>query len=196
MGDFGVEPERKDLLLAIDRKTGAAEPGKVLYHPFIFESGERGPFVNPLARAQFLGLTTRVTLYDLMRGIYESLGLAARDCYEGLGHRPEEIRVGGGAMRSATIRKILASALEVPLQLVEQEEAGAAGAAMVACLSLGLDADLASVCRRWVTPKFGARENPDPELGALYNELLPVYRAGYRRMDDFWRTLARFRNRG
>ena len=195
LADFGGKPQRKQLLLKFDRKAGEAEPGKVLYHPFIFESGERGPFVNPRARAQFLGLTTQANLYDFMRGVYDSLGLAARDCYEGLGHRPDEVRVGGGAMRSTAIRTILASALEVPLQLVEQEEAGAAGAAMVACLSLGHDTDVASVCRRWVTPKFSSKVQPDPELSALYNDLLPVYRAGYKQMDGFWRTLAEYRNR-
>ncbi len=190
---FGQSPERRALLETLDDSASRAAPGKVLFHPFIFESGERGPFVNPQARAQFLGLTTHAGFADLMRGVYESLGLAARDCYEGLGHSPEEVRVGGGAMRSATIRQILASALGVPLRLVEQEEAGAAGAAMVACLALGHDPDVASVCRRWVTPKLGATEAPDPELEALYDKLLPVYRAGYRPMNEFWQLLAEFR---
>ena len=196
LGDFGVTTDRKELLLQLDRKAGAAEAGKLLYHPYIFESGERGPFVNPQARAQFLGLTAQANLYDLMRAVYDSLGLAARDCYEGLGHRPDEVRVGGGAMRSQTIQTIVASALEVPLQLVEQEEAGAAGAAMVACLSLGHDTDVAAVCQRWVTPKFGTRVEPNPELSALYNKLLPVYRAGYQQSGDFWRSFAEYKNRG
>lgn len=195
LAEFGVEPDRKTLLQTLDRRAGEAEPGKVLFHPFIFESGERGPFVNPRARAQFLGLTSHVGPFDLLRGIYDALGLAARDCYEGLGHCPGEIRVGGGAMRSPTIRSILSAALDRPLQLVEQEEAGAAGAAMVACLSLGHDADLASVCSRWVTPKFGQRVAPDPALAAVYSDLLPVYRAGYQPMGEFWRALAEFRER-
>ena len=194
--DFGGQPERGQVLLELDRRAAQAEPGKVLYHPFIFESGERGPFINPRARAQFLGLTRQVEPYDLMRGIYDSLGLAARDCYAGLGHRPSEIRVGGGAMRSPAIRKILASALGVPLQLVEQEETGAAGAAMVAALSLGLDSDVASVCKRWVVPKLGEQVRPNPALSEVYDELLPVYRAGYQGMNDFWQALAEFRNRG
>jgi erythritol kinase len=195
LGDFGIDMPRRELLQQLDHKAGAAAPGKVLYHPFIFESGERGPFINPRARAQFLGLTTQTDLYDLMRAIYDSLGLAARDCYESLGHRPEEIRAGGGAMRSATIRKILAGALNTPLQLVEQDEAGAAGAAMTACLALGHDHDVGSVCRRWVTPKFSAREQPDTALSAIYDELLPIYRSGYRRMDAFWRELDAMRKR-
>jgi erythritol kinase len=148
------------------------------------------------ARAQFLGLTNQVGFVDLFRGVYESLGLAARDCHKGLGHSPDEVRVGGGAMRSATIRRILSSALGVPLRLVEQEEAGAAGAAMVACLALGHDPDVASVCRRWVAPKLGNIEAPDPELEAFYDKLLPVYRAGYQPMDDFWSQLAAFRRHG
>jgi erythritol kinase len=95
MGVFGQAPGRKAILETLDGLAARAEPGKVLFHPFIFESGERGPFVNPSARAQFLGLTNQVGFVDLFRGVYESLGLAARDCHKGLGHSPDEVRVGG-----------------------------------------------------------------------------------------------------
>lgn len=190
----GRRPERQALLGRLDQLAGEAQPGQLLYHPFLFESGERGPFVNPQARAQFLGLTSRAGFADLYRAIYESLGFAARDCYEGLGHRPDEIRVGGGAMRSALIRRILAAVLGIPLRLVEQTETGAAGAAMVACLALGYDRDAAAVCRRWVSPRLAAREPPEPALAAFYDRLMPVYRQGYRAMGEFWQMLAEVRD--
>ena len=44
---------------------------------------------------------TRVGFLDMMRAVYEGLGFAARDCYEAMGHAPDEIRVAGGAARSA-----------------------------------------------------------------------------------------------
>ncbi|MDX1606412.1 MAG: FGGY-family carbohydrate kinase [Candidatus Competibacterales bacterium] len=194
-GCTGETPERRELLALLDRRAGEAEPGRVLFHPFIAENGERGPFVDPHARAQFLGLSTRVGGIDLLRGIYDALGLAARDCYEALGHRPEEVRIGGGAVRSPVIRRILAAALGVGLRPVDQEEAGAAGAAMVACLALDLDPDLDSVCQRWVTPRLGPLQAPEPELAAEYQRLLPLYRQGYRAMGDFWKALAEVRNR-
>lgn len=182
-------PGREDLLALMDRRAAEAEPGRVLFHPFIYEAGERGPFVEPCARAQFLGLTSRVTFFDLMRGVYESLGFAARDCYEALDHAPCEIRLAGGAARSSTCRRILAAAVNAPVRLVEREEAGAAGAAMVAAVALGIAPSLEAVCRAWVEPSLGALEAPDPELVAAYGALFPVYRKGYEAMFDFWRAL-------
>ena len=78
---------RSGILLRLDEQAGAARPGTLLYHPFISENGERGPFVEPRARAQFLGLSTRTGPGDLMRAIYEGMAFAGRDCYRALDHQ-------------------------------------------------------------------------------------------------------------
>ncbi|WP_119460802.1 FGGY-family carbohydrate kinase [Rhodospirillaceae bacterium SYSU D60014] len=180
---------RGDLLALMDRRAAEAEPGRVLFHPFIYEAGERGPFVEPRARAQFLGLTSQVTFFDMMRGVYESLGFAARDCYEALGHAPCEIRLAGGAARSPTCRRILASAVNAPVRLVEREEAGAAGAAMIAAVAIGATPSLEAICKAWVDPFLGALESPDPQLVKAYDALFPIYRQGYQAMFDVWHAL-------
>ena len=115
----------------------AAEPGAALYHPYIFEAGERGPFLDPNARAQFVGLSTRTRFAGLMRAVYEGLAFAARDCYLATGSIPREVRLGGGAARSEAIRLILASALDAKVRTVGREETGAAGAVMMAAVNLG-----------------------------------------------------------
>ena len=43
MSDFDVAVSRKDLLAGIDARVLGAEPGGVLYHPYISDAGERGP---------------------------------------------------------------------------------------------------------------------------------------------------------
>ena len=53
----GHEVARKELLAALDARVLDAKPGVVLYHPYILEAGERGPFVDANARAQFIGLS-------------------------------------------------------------------------------------------------------------------------------------------
>jgi erythritol kinase (D-erythritol 1-phosphate-forming) len=194
MTDVGVTPPpRRDLLARFDRLAGEAAPGRVIYHPFIAEAGERGPFVEPKARAQILGLTDGVSFADVMRGIYEGLGFAARDCYDAMGHRPEEIRLGGGVARSPVCRQILAAVLDAPVRLAARDEAGAAGAAMVACLALGHYPDVAAACARWVEPALGPPLPPDPALAAKYARLFEVYRAGYRGMTGVWHALDRVR---
>ena len=133
----GAETNRAALLKGMDARVLDATPGSAIYHPYIFEAGERGPFLDPNARAQFSGLSTRTSLAGLMRAVFEGLAFAARDCYSASGAPPREVRLGGGAARSAALRSILASALGASVRTVKREETGAAGAAMTAAVCLG-----------------------------------------------------------
>ena len=158
-------------------------------HPFISENGERGPFVEPRARAQFLGLSTRTGPGDLMRAVYEGMAFAGRDCYRALDHEPEEIRLAGGAANSALCRKILAATVGAPVRIVERAEAGAAGAALTAAVSIGRYESIADGLKDWVTPYLGDLEPVDRELAAICDRLFPAYRDGYARMGGVWQTL-------
>ena len=66
------------LLPRLDAALAGTEPGRLIYHPFICANGERGPFFNPRARAQFLGLSTEVNHLHMARAIYEGVAFAAR----------------------------------------------------------------------------------------------------------------------
>ena len=188
--DAGAEDvDVLETLLRLDKQAGAASPGTLLYHPFISENGERGPFVEPRARAQFLGLSTRTGPGDLMRAIYEGMAFAGRDCYRALDHKPEEIRLAGGAANSALCRKILAASVGAPIRIVERAEAGAAGAALTAAVSIGQYDNIADGLEDWVTPYLGDLEPVDRELAAVYDRLFPAYRDGYLPMRGVWQTL-------
>ncbi|MGI9502900.1 MAG: FGGY-family carbohydrate kinase, partial [Geminicoccaceae bacterium] len=183
--------DRRDLLLKLDKQAGDARPGMLLFHPFISENGERGPFVNPKARAQILGLSTKSGPGDLMRAIYEGMAFAGKDCYRALEHKPDEIRLAGGAANSALCRRILAASVGAPVRIVERAEAGAAGAALTAAVSIGLYETIANGLRDWVTPYLGDLEPVDQELAAIYDDLFPAYRDGYLQMNGVWQTLYR-----
>ncbi|OWK23015.1 hypothetical protein AJ87_39890 [Rhizobium yanglingense] len=81
MAEAGKPHSHADLIARIDGWFAESRPGSVLYHPYISEAGERGPFVNANARAGFTGLSTRHGFPDLLRSVVEGLGLATRDCY-------------------------------------------------------------------------------------------------------------------
>ena len=146
-----------------------------LYHPYILQAGERGPFMNADARAQFTGLSTAPAFADLFRAIYEGLGFAARDCYGVMGNIPNEIRVTGGAARSSTLLQIFADILGASVRRVMREETGAAGAAMIAAISLGRYPSLAACAEAWVTPTLGAldraRSEASPALRPAVSDL-------------------------
>jgi erythritol kinase (D-erythritol 1-phosphate-forming) len=186
----GTKVPRATMLKALDAEVLEAAPASALYHPYIFEAGERGPFLDPNARAQFSALSTRTTLPGLMRAVYEGLAFAARDCYTASGPIPSEIRMGGGAARSRALRTILASVLDVPVRTVSREEAGAAGAAMTAAVCLGLYPDLPSCAQSWVLPLLGEATLPDPALVAGYARLFPIYQTIRTAMQPAWAALA------
>lgn len=187
---LGHEVDHGDALRALDAKVLTAKPGATLFHPYIHEAGERGPFVNALARAQFVGLSTKVGFLELMRGVYEGLGFAAHDCYRATGGVPEEVRIAGGAARSTAVKAILAAALGVPVRESARSEGGAAGAAMIASVAIGACQDMAAAVETWVTPALGATVPPDPCLSARYAALFPQYERIRRVMPDIWAGLA------
>ncbi len=189
----GVERRREELLQGLDERVLAARPGAALYHPYISAAGERGPFAEPLARASFTGLDQSTGWFDLVRAVYDGLVLAARDCYTAMGEMPGEVRLSGGAARSVALRRMLAAALDVPVRTVEQEEAGAAGAVMMAAVQQGLYADIAAATEAWVRPRLAQRETPDGVLAAQYEHLFEAYRDTRLAMPAAWHAQAAMR---
>jgi erythritol kinase len=189
----GVETSRAALLKGLDARVLDAAPGSAIYHPYIFEAGECGPFLDPFARAQFSDLSTRTRFAGMMRAVYEGLAFAARDCYVASGAPPREVRFGGGAARSRMLRLILASTLDASVRTVEREETGAAAAAMIAAVRLGVYDDMAECASAWVTPLLGETLEPDPDLNTVYDKLFPVYADIRKRTPPAWAALAEAR---
>lgn len=178
------------MLEGMDEKLLAREPAKLLYHPYISKAGERGPFMEPAARAMFNGLDTTTDYYDMMRAVFEGLAFAARDCYAAMGDIPKEVRVTGGAARSKALRIILASALNANVRSVSREEAGAAGAAMIAAVQQKIFHNMTDCANTWVEPHFGKITAADPDLVKTYERAFPTYVEAHKAMRPVWRSRA------
>ena len=189
----GVSRSRADLLARLDEIVLAAPAGRILYQPHISDAGERGPFVDPNARAGFIGLDSGHRYRDLVRAVFDGLALAARNCYLAIGPVPAEVRISGGAARSVALRRIIGAALGAGIRLGGREEAGAAGAAMMAAVCLGAYPDMAACVREWVNPWLGDLESPDPALVAVYDRLYPAYVEAQQAMLPVWQRLAEAR---
>ena len=161
----------------------------MLYHPYISLAGERGPFLEPSARAQFTGLEAGMGYCDLMRGVFEGLCMAARDCYVALGGIPQEVRLTGGATRSSALKILLASALGADVRTVDRAEAGAAGAAMMAAVQQGLYRDMGACAAEWVEPLLGEPVEPDRKLAKSFDKTFPLYVETRKVMRPLWRKL-------
>lgn len=116
--------------------------------------------------------------------------MAARDCYSPMGERPSELRVTGGAARSAALRRVLAACVQAPVRVSSREEASAAGAAMMAAVAIGAYPSMGECIARWVTPLLGPAEPPDPRLIAVHDRLFPAYARARTALAPVWAALA------
>ena len=178
-----------DLIAQLDGWLAAARQGP-LYHPYISTAGERGPFVDRHARAGFIGLTTQHRFVDLVGSVAEGLGMAARDCYGAMGGVPQEVRLTGGAARSAALRRIMAAALGVPVRPCLREEAGAAGAAMIAAVAVGAFRDVSAAVQAWVSPALGQPLDPDEAEARRQDRRFSYYTEARHRLSPLWAAMA------
>lgn len=189
--DMGhADDDFRALIRHVDDWLERGRPGEVLYHPYISEAGERGPFVDGAARASFIGLNLDHGFPDLLRAVVEGLGHAGRDCYEAIGGVPDEVRLSGGAARSKVLRRILGAALNTDIRTSSRLEAGAAGAAMIAAIGVGAYPDIDACAATWVTPHLGTTEAPDADLAGRYGALFKPYRRVQDGLRPVWSDMA------
>ena len=134
-----------ELRAMLERRAADAPPGALHYRPFADEAG---------AGALFDGLSGNTSFYDLLRAIWAGLGRAARDGYAALGLQPAEVRVADTGTMGSLARAVLAGSLGVPLRLIETQAPAAAGAALIAAVSLGHYRDLVDGFADWVEPRL------------------------------------------
>ncbi|MDP5306061.1 FGGY-family carbohydrate kinase [Paracoccus spongiarum] len=194
ISDMGQPVTHRDLVGRIDGWLAQSRPGQIVYHPYISEAGERGPFVNADARAGFVGLNATHRFPDLLRAVADGLGMAMRDCYAAMGPLPGELRLTGGAARSPSLRAILSASLNAAVRVSARDEAGAAGAAMMAAVAIGAYPDMEACIADWVTPLLGAAEPPDPDLVLTYDRLFPAFSRARSALPPAWQALSEARD--
>ncbi|MGB7261571.1 MAG: FGGY-family carbohydrate kinase, partial [Albidovulum sp.] len=67
IAERGGQASRAGMVERIDGWLAQTSPASVIYHPYISEAGERGPFVDTNARAGFAGIASQHRFPDLMR---------------------------------------------------------------------------------------------------------------------------------
>jgi sugar (pentulose or hexulose) kinase len=112
------------------------------------------------------------------------------DCYAAMRPIPKEIRVTGGAARSTALRQIFASVLNANIRSVSSEEAGAAGAAMIAAVQQKFFPDMESCANTWVAPYLGASTLPDPQLAKVYEKMFEQSVDVRNAMRPIWRGIS------
>ncbi|MHB1021008.1 MAG: xylulokinase [Acidobacteriaceae bacterium] len=119
----------------------------LLWAPYLL--GERTPHLDPEARAAFVGITASHTRAHFIRAVLEGVVFSLKDTFTlfaDLGIPVDRIRLGGGGARGPLWRQIQADIYDHPVELLEAEEGGAYGAALLAGTGVGAWPDLDAAC--------------------------------------------------
>lgn len=151
-------------------------PGRPLFLPYL--GGERTPHNDAAVRGAFLHLDHATDTPAMTRAVLEGVTHAVRDCADALaatGTRLDRlIAVGGGAKSDYWVQAI-ATALDLPIDMPEAGDYGAAfGAARLGLMAAtGAGAELAT------PPQIARTVTPVKALTSAYTEAHARYRAAY-----------------
>jgi len=152
-------------------------PGGTKFLPYL--GGERTPHNDSAARAAFLGLTHGNDRPALTRAVLEGVAFAFRDNLAALRATGTEISrllaVGGGA-RSEYWLQVIATTLNLSIDIPKSGEYGAALGAARLGLMAATGIDPASVCK---PPEIVKTIEPDTSLTAAFSDSYQTWRAAY-----------------
>lgn len=153
-------------------------PSEVLFLPYL--AGERTPHNDAKVRGSFLGLGAEMDRGALTQSILEGVAFAFRDNLEALrstGTTPASVIALGGGMNSPYWVKVIASVLDLPVEIPQHREFGAAfGAVRLAMLADGL-ASAEKVCQ---APMLSDTVFPDQSLRPQFEASYQRFRAAYQ----------------
>ncbi len=115
----------------------------LIFLPYL--AGERTPHADPDARGAFCGLSVTHGRGAMTRAVLEGVAFALRDCLDtvhDVGATTTRGRVSGGGSRSRLWLQIVASALEMPLEVMATDQGSAFGAALLGGVAAGVYNDL------------------------------------------------------
>jgi len=126
-----------DELLILAASVSATSNG-LLWAPYLL--GERTPHLDPEVRAAFVGISPSHSLAHYVRAVLEGVAYSLQDTFSlfaELGIPVKGVRLGGGGARGPLWRKIQAGVYNHTVDVLEAEEGGAFGAALLAGVGAG-----------------------------------------------------------
>ena len=177
-------------LVEMAAKSPPGSEGLVFY-PYLLGERRRE---NVAARGGFFGITLNHTAPHFVRAVMEGVALAlARDValFESLGVEVDQLLCVGGGARNPLWNQIKADAVQRPLTLADEPEAGLKGAALLGAAGVGLIADPAeeALARR----SSGTTVPPSDGSAGWSREALHQFTRVYDHMLGFWQTTDRGR---
>ncbi|MBQ7721074.1 MAG: xylulokinase, partial [Clostridia bacterium] len=132
------------------------------------------------ARGAFVGLSHSTTESQMSRAVMEGVAFALRDCLEvarSNGVSPSRTTLCGGGAKSLVWRKIIADALDLPVDILETEQGPSLGGAILAMVAACEYASVEDASR--TIAKVASTVLPDPAEKPYYDEKYNKFRRLY-----------------
>jgi xylulokinase len=151
----------------------------LIFLPYLNSAG--APYWNTEARGAYLGFMQNHGRAHFARAVMEGVVLEVHNNLTRLAEQGlplDVIRLGGGATHSPLWNQIQADVYGKPVQVLEEEESTALGAAILAAVGAGVFSDINEAVAAMVHVK--ATIDPDPATHALLTETYAIYADAYR----------------
>jgi xylulokinase len=175
--DTFMPTESYDELTKLAADVPAGSDG-LLWAPYLF--GERTPHLDPNARAAFVGITASTTRAHYIRAVLEGVAFSLEDTFtlfRELKIPVETIRLGGGGARGPLWRQIQADVYNHPVELLEAEEGGAFGAALLAGTGINAWPSVAAACAATIRPAATIAPQHADAMAEAYTRFRKLYPA-------------------
>jgi xylulokinase len=153
--------------------------------------GERTPYLDPNARAAFIGLTASHTRAHLTRAVMEGVAFSLRDCLEifkQCGVKVSSIRLGGGGAKSKIWRQIQADVYGIKVDVLEADEGAAFGAAILAGVGSGAWKTVDEACEK--TVRVAETVEPKADSVEILNRNYQAYKLLYAALRPAMKIIA------
>jgi xylulokinase len=152
-------------------------PGPVTFLPYL--SGERTPHNDAVIRGVFTGLSHESDRNAMTRAVMEGVAFALRDNLEALrvaGTELKRVTAVGGGSRSRYWLKVVATALNLPIDIPAEGDFGAAFGAARLGLIAATGSNPLDVC---TPPPMSLTIEPETSLRPLFEDRHRLFRALY-----------------
>ena len=142
--------------------------------------GEKTPIHDPRARGVLSGLDLSHTVGHVWRALLEGYGYALAhhvEVLKDMGHPTERFFASDGGSKSRVWMQIVSDILQVPVQLLQGHPGSCLGAAWVAAIGTGREADWGGIAR---FVRHDRVIEPDPTHADTYARGYATYRNLYR----------------
>ncbi len=157
------------------------KPTNLMFLPHLCSTGT--PYFEPNPMGAALGLKLSTTKGDILRALLEGICFEMnvnlnllKKCQINI----DELRAFGGGTASPAWMQITADIFDMPITIVEVQESGCMGAAMLAGYARGEIDSLSKCCEQWT--KIGRVYEPGGENAAIYRQKFEVYKELYQNL--------------